>query len=391
MAFKHVHLKPGKERLIAARHPWIFDGAVDRGRTGDLEPGPVTVRGHDGRVLAVGTWNPRSALAVRVFAFEERPLDERFFAERFAAARELRRAVVPEDTDALRLVNAEGDGLPGLVVDGFAGHLAVQVGTPGLWALSEAWLPALAKAFEPLSAQLKPNQAAANRERMDAPAGPLLGDPPAEVVAREGSLSFVVPLGAGQKTGFYCDQRENRAMVAALSRGARVLDCHAYTGAFGVHCLAAGARAVTCVDTSDEALALAARNADLAGGAGRFAAVRADAGAFLREAGETFDVVVIDPPALARQRRHLDAAARMYKDLFLAGLKRIDPAGGWLLACSCSAAVDRRLFDQIVFAAVKDSGRGAAVVRRTGAGPDHPVSVFHPEGEYLKASLLAVR
>ncbi|HUT76394.1 MAG TPA: class I SAM-dependent methyltransferase, partial [Polyangia bacterium] len=283
MAFKRIHLKPGKERLVASRHPWIFDGAVDRERTGSPEPGPATVHGHDGRVLAVGTWNPRSALAVRVFAFDERPLDEHFFAARFTAARELRRSMVPEDTDAMRLVGAEGDGLPGLVVDDFAGHLALQVGTPGLWALREAWLPALAKVFEPRSAQLKPNQAVANREHMEAPAGPLLGSPPAEVVVREGGLSFVVPLGAGQKTGFYCDQRENRAIVAALSRGARVLDCHAYTGAFGVHCLAAGARAVTAVDSSEEALAIALRNAALvAGGVDRFSAVRADAGAFLR-------------------------------------------------------------------------------------------------------------
>jgi 23S rRNA (cytosine1962-C5)-methyltransferase len=386
-----VHLRPGKERLLAARHPWIFDGAVDRGRTGAVEPGPVRVRAPDGRVLAVGTWNPDSALAVRVFAFEDRPLDETFFAERFAGARALREAAVAPDTDALRLVNAEGDGLPGLVVDGFAGHLAVQVGTPGLWALRDAWLPGLARVFEPLSALLKPNQAAANREHMEAPAGPLFGAPPAEVTVREHGVSFVVPLAAGQKTGFYCDQRENRSLVASLARGARVLDCHAYTGAFGAHCLAAGARAVTAVDTSEEALAVAARNAGLAGGADRFAAVRKDAGAFLRETDGRFDVVVIDPPALAKQRRHLDAAARMYKDLFLAGLTRIDPAGGFLLCCSCSAAVDRKLFEQIVFAAVKDSGRDATVLRRTGAGPDHPVSVFHPEGEYLKASLLAVR
>lgn len=389
MAYPILFLKPGKGRLAASRHPWIFDGAIDVERSEDAAIGPVEVRDAAGELVGIGTYNPSSALAVRLLTRRRRELDESFFAERFSRARELRRRVVPADTDGFRLLNGEGDGLPGLIVDHFAGHLVAQIGTPGIDRLRPVWLPALERELAPRSILLKANQSAANREKMRAPAGQLLGETPDLVAIRERGLDLTAAPGPGQKTGFFCDQRDNRALVAGLARGRRVLDCYAYTGAFAAHALAGGAAAVTCVETSEPALAILARDLESVGADGARRAVRADAVEFLRGCGERFDIAVVDPPALAKRRRHLERASRLYGEIFASAMRLLEP-GGLMLACSCSAAVDRRLFDQILAAAARRAERDARLLRRSGAAADHPISAFHPEGEYLKASLLQV-
>ncbi|MDD5308295.1 MAG: class I SAM-dependent rRNA methyltransferase [Deltaproteobacteria bacterium] len=390
MSYPTIFLKAGKDGPLKARHPWVYAGAVDASRTGEAPAGPVEVRDDKENLIGVGTYSPTSAIAVRMFAFEDARLDEAFFRARFGSALALRRAVLPADTDGYRLVNSEGDGVPGLVVDSFAGHLVVQVGTAGIDALTHAWLPALLASARPLSIRSRADQSAANREGMEAPRGTLAGDPPQRTDIREAGLAFTVDLEHGQKTGFFFDHRENRRLVASLARGRNVLDGFSHTGAFACNALAAGAKRVVAVESSEAAAALLDENVRRTGRREACEIATGDCFELVRKGGETFDIVILDPPSLAKRRQHVDRAARAYKDLFLHGLRRVSP-GGFLLACSCSGAVDRRLFDQIVFAAALDAGRPVRVLARRGAAPDHPVSVYHPEGEYLKALLLAVQ
>ena len=389
MAYPKLFLKKGKEAFVASRHPWVFDGALDLGRSRGAEPGPVELCSSDGAFVGIGTFNPASAISVRLLARERVELDEAFFAGRLRTAAALRAAIVPGDTNAYRLVNSEGDGLPGLVVDRFADHLVVQVGTPGMAALEPAWLPALVAAARPASILQRANQSAANRERMTAPSGQLAGETPALVDVAEHGVRLRVDPHHGQKTGFFCDQRDTRAIVRGLAAGRRVLDGYAYTGAFTAHALAGGSASVTAVESSPSAAELVPVNAELAvaGGAQRVSVVRGDCAELLGAAGDAFDLVIVDPPALAKKRQHVEKAARLYVDLFAKALRRTAP-GGYLVACSCSAAVDRGLFEQVLAAASREAGRETRIVHRGGAGADHPTSAFHPEGEYLKTAVL---
>jgi 23S rRNA (cytosine1962-C5)-methyltransferase len=389
MAYPKLYLKKGKEAVAASLHPWVFDGALDVGRSGGAAPGPIELCGPDGALVGVGTYNPASAISVRLFSRERVALDETFFTSLLRSAAALRESSVPRDTDAYRLVNSEGDGLPGLVVDHFAGHLVVQIGTPGIAALEEAWIAALEAIVRPASILLRANQSAANRERMAAPSGQLVGVTPPTVDIVERGVRLRVDPHCGQKTGFFCDQRDTRALVGDLARGRRILDGYAYTGAFTAHALVGGAESATAVESSQPAAELIAVNADLAvpGGAQRVSVVNGDCAEFLGAADEKFDVVVIDPPALAKRRQHVEKAARLYVDLFARALRHTVP-GGFLVACSCSAAVDRELFEQILAASSREAGRETRIAHRGGAGADHPTSAFHPEGEYLKTAVL---
>jgi 23S rRNA (cytosine1962-C5)-methyltransferase len=389
MPYPVIHLKAGRDQIAKTRHPWVYGGSVDASRSPGVVAGAVEVRDSRGDLVGVGTYSPSSAIAARMFAFEDARLDESFFRSRFGSALALRRAVVPEDTDGYRLLNSEGDGVPGLVVDSFAGHLVVQVGTAGVDALVSSWLPALVAVARPLTVRSRADQTAANREGMEAPRGPLVGEPPPRVTIRESGIAFAVDLEHGQKTGFFFDQRENRRLVASLAGGKIVLDGFSHTGGFACHALRAGAKRVLAVESSPAAADLLRENAGSTERADACQVAIADCFELVRESRETFDVIVLDPPALAKRRQHVERAARAYKDLFMHGLKRVSP-GGFLLACSCSGAVDSRLFDQIVFAAALDARRSVRILARRGAAPDHPVSVYHPEGEYLKALLLAV-
>jgi 23S rRNA (cytosine1962-C5)-methyltransferase len=389
MTYPKLELKRGKEAVAASLHPWVFDGALEHASARGVPAGPVELCAAGGALVGVGTYNPSSAIAVRLFSRERTALDAAFFAGRFRDALALRRATVPADTDAFRLVNSEGDGLPGLVIDSFAGHLVAQVGTPGMDGLRESWLAALADVIAPASILLRANQSAANRERMAAPSGQLAGlTPPIVDVVERGVRLRVDPHG-GQKTGFFCDQRDTRVLAGRLASGRRVLDCFAYTGAFTAHALAGGALAVTAVESSPAAAELIPANAELAapGGAARVAVERADCARFLGDSREEFGLVVVDPPALAKRRQHVEKAARLYVELFARGLRRTAP-GGFLVACSCSAAVDRELFDRLLTAASREAGRAARIVRRGGAGADHPIALAHPEGEYLKTAVV---
>ena len=385
-------LKPGREKSLRHRHPWIFSGAVERVE-GSPQPGDaVAVAGADGQPLAWAAWSPSSQIRARVWSFDAADrIDEAFLAARLEGAVARRAPLLDEDHDACRLVHSESDGLPGLVVDRYGDTAVVQLLSAGAERWRDFWPGALAKAagvravFERSDAEVRTLEGLAPR------AGPMLGDAPGLVRIREAGLAYDVDVVHGQKTGFFLDQRDNRALAARLAKGCEVLNAFCYTGGFTVAALAGAARRVVSVDTSEEALALGRRNVE----ANRLSPDRAEwvaADVFeylrkLRDQGRRFGLIVLDPPKFAPTERHVEKAARAYKDINLFAMKLLAP-GGSLLTFSCSGAIGPELFQKIVAGAAADARADLLIERRLGASADHPVSIHFPEGEYLKGLLL---
>jgi 23S rRNA (cytosine1962-C5)-methyltransferase len=370
-------------------HPWLFSGSVARAE-GSHEAPLARVVDSVGRPLGVGLYSPRSQIRVRLLTWGEGEpafIDQRFFAARLAEAQALRRAVLPPDTTGYRLVNAEGDGLPGWTVDRYGDVLVSQVTAAGLEALRTEAYGALAEAL-PGTAILQSNDLPARRaEDLTREDEVIAGEIPAEVAFRESGLHFTADLEAGQKTGFYCDQRENRRLVERYAAGRSVLDLFAHSGAVGLYALRGGATRVVHVESSAPLIERGRRHYEANGLSGdRAEWVKANVFEDLRQRSERYDLVVCDPPPLVRKRADLDAAARAYKDLNRLALQRLAP-GGLFLTFSCSGAVDTKLFRQILFAAAVEAGVRLALLAPLGAAPDHPVAVTHPQGEYLKGWL----
>jgi 23S rRNA (cytosine1962-C5)-methyltransferase len=385
-----LFLRSGKDRPVRLGHPWVFSGAI-RDLDPALPPGSIVrLRAADGDVLGMGYANPRCTIAVRLLSRREEPIDAAFVARRVAAAIALRAQVVPDETDAYRLINGEGDGLPGILVDRYGGALVVQILTAGAELLRPLLVTALVEQLRPRVIVERSEGGVRATEGLAPSTGVLAGTAVDEEAVRENGLRFVVVPGGGQKTGHFCDQRENRARVRALAAGASVLDAFAYHGGFAVHAGAGGAARVVAVDSSGAAIAAAERHWTLnrlpPDGA---AFVAADVGRFLRESDETFDLLIIDPPALVKQRKDVGRGARAYKDLNLWALRRARP-GARLCTFTCSQHVDAELFRKIVAGAAADAGRVVSVLAHLGPGPDHPVALGHPEGEYLHGLLLRV-
>jgi 23S rRNA (cytosine1962-C5)-methyltransferase len=314
-------------------------------------------------------------------------------AERLAAALAARaRHPLLGGTNALRLVNAEGDGLPGLVVDRFADVVVVRAGSAAWLARAEAVAEELRRQTGACVGLARPDVAALRREGAHAEPCTLWGEPPSEpVVVEEGERRYLADVAHGQKTGFYLDQRDARELVKKLAAGERVLDLFSYTGGFAVAALHGGAREVVLVDSSRDALALAERNVRAAGAdAARARAVLGDGFEFARKEASGFGLAIADPPPLARRKADVPRAARAYKDVLLHLLRAAAP-GARVLAFSCSHHVGPELFRKIAFGAALDAGRDARVAAELGAPADHPVSLFHPEGRYLTGLLLEVR
>jgi 23S rRNA (cytosine1962-C5)-methyltransferase len=387
-----VHLLPGRDKAVRDGHPWVFSGAVARVEGARNAP-LAWVLDATGKPLGLGFLSPRSQIRVRMLAGGHeagRPA----FAARLAEALALRRAVVPADTTGYRLINAEGDGLPGWTVDRFGAVLVSQVTVAGLEALRGEAYAALAESL-PGSAIVQLDDLPARRaEGLPAEAGRrevVRGEVPDEAAFTESGLHFTADLSGGQKTGFYCDQRESRRLVERLAGGRAVLDLFAHTGAFGVYALRGGARQVTHVESAARSIALGRRHHDANGlEAARAEWVKANVWEDLRQRTALYDLVICDPPPLARKRGDVHAAARAYKDLNRLAFSRLAP-GGLLLTFCCSGAVDAKLFRQILFAAAVEAGARAALLAQLGAAPDHPVAITHPQGEYLKGWLVAAR
>jgi 23S rRNA (cytosine1962-C5)-methyltransferase len=385
-----IHLRPGRDKSVREGHPWIFSGAVER-LVGPGDAPVVRVLDASGRPLGLGFHSPRSQIRVRMLAATDR-VDRAFFSKRIHEALALRSAILPPDTTGFRVLNAEGDGLPGWTVDRFGDVLVSQITVAGLEALRGEAYAALAEAFPGLSI-LQVNDLPARRAEGLSHQGveAILGSPPAEEAFLECGFQLTAELAGGQKTGFYCDQRENRRRTESLAEGRTVIDLFAHTGAFGVYALRGGASRVVLVESSARLIERGRQHVEMNGfESGRAEWVKANVFEDLRQRTERYGLVICDPPPLVRKRPDLDAAARAYKDLNRLALQRVEP-GGLFLTFSCSGAVDTKLFRQILFAAAVEAGVRVALLEPLAAAPDHPVDIRPPQGEYLKGWLAMVR
>ncbi|MDW8205099.1 MAG: class I SAM-dependent rRNA methyltransferase [Cytophagales bacterium] len=406
MSYPILQLRPKKERAVLLRHPWIFSGAVQQlppAANGDI----VEVRTAEGQTLAWGFFSPESQIVCRLFAFakgmnatgkwagyERNPtlqFNTAFWESKISHALALRRRLIDSaSTNCYRLLHAEGDFFPGLIADVYNDTVVLQVLIKG----TETLLPQIAQAIRKQGFQyifLKSKFSTHHLEGLPAESH-WIGEPRPEmpIEVKEHYVKFLVNPEKGQKTGFFIDQRENRLLLRRFAEGKRVLNTFAYTGGFSIYALAGGACEVVSVDISKEAVALSEDNVRLNfGSQAAHKAVAADCFDYLRQMNEEFDIVVLDPPAFAKNARAVPNAARGYKDLNYLALKKIKPQG-LLLTFSCSQNIDKVLFQKIVFGAAADAGREVRILQHLEQPADHPVNIYHPEGEYLKGLLLWV-
>ena len=387
-------LKPDRDKSLLRHHPWVFTGAV-ASVTGNPDSGAtVTVHSASGKFLACAAFSPHSQIIARIWTWDEsEEVDEAFFKRRLPQAI-ARRESLKTTTNAVRWVNAESDGLPGVVVDRYGEFAVCQFLSAGAerWkttvAETVAAQPGIAGVFERSDVDVR------EKEGLRPVLGSLIGKPPPPLIEiQEGDCRFWVDVHHGHKTGFYLDQRDNRAMLANYTAGREVLNCFAYTGGFGVWALRGGAARVTNIDTSASALALAHRNVELNGmEASRVENVEGDVFRLLRQYRDSrrqFDMIILDPPKFAESRSQVEAASRGYKDINLLALKLLRPGGG-LFTFSCSGLITPDLFQKVVAGAALDSGREVQIVGRLTQAADHPVALNFPEGEYLKGLMCRV-
>ncbi len=386
-------LKPGREKSLKRRHPWVFSGAIAKVE-GTPELGEtVEVRSGDGEMLAVAAYSPHSQIRARAWAWGECEIDAKLITQRIEDAASVRAALaIDKASDALRLVHGESDGLPGVIADRYGETVVVQILSAGAerWreAIADALarLPGVERIWERSDAQVR------ELEGLQPRSGLLRGTPlPGAPVIREHDLKFTVEVAAGHKTGFYLDQRDNRLLLRGLASGKEVLDCFCYTGAFTLNALRGGAQAVMAVDSSAAALEMARANAELNGlpqaewlEGDVFQTLRR-----LRDQGRRFDAIVLDPPKFAPTAAHAERASRAYKDINLFAFKMLRP-GGVLMTFSCSGGVSADLFQKIIAGAALDAGVDTRIEAWLHAAADHPVALNFPEGEYLKGLLLRV-
>lgn len=399
-----VVLKKGKERSLLRRHPWVYDTAVARVAGKPASGQTVRVVSNEGRALGLGAYSPASSLRVRMWDFDASvDVDDPQFLERRLTQAVTARKFLLERTNARRLVFGEADGIPGLIVDCYGDWLVTQFQSAGVEAKREFVARTLMQITGARGVFDRSDAATRQREGLPSRVGVLLGDePPALIEVVEDGVKYGVDVRLGHKTGFYIDQRESRLSAQKIARefrrqtgrGLRALNCFCYTGGFSLALIKGGADEVVSVDSSAEALSRARANADLNGfDTSRMIFKEADVFEFLRQQrdlGETYDLVVLDPPKFASSHYHVERAARAYKDINLNGM-RLLRAGGHLLSFSCSGAIDVDLFQKILAGAVFDAGRTAWAVDRFGAGFDHPLLMTYPEGEYLKGLHLLMR
>jgi 23S rRNA (cytosine1962-C5)-methyltransferase len=390
-----VTLKRGREKSLRQQHPWIFSGAIERV---DGTPGlgeTVVINSADGAFLATAAWSPASQIRARVWSFDARDaIDAAFLDQRVRAAVRARAPLLDAGHSGCRLIHGESDGLPGLIADRYGDVVVVQFASAGADAWREPLIAALQQAsgcatvFERSDAEVRTLEGLLPR------VGIVAGSLATHVPLVEDALAYRVDVAHGQKTGFYLDQRDNRRRIRDLARERDVLNCFCYTGGFSIAALAGGARSALSIDSSAEALALAALHVTDNG----LDAARVewrDADVFselrkLRDSARSFDLIVLDPPKFAPTAHHVDKATRAYKDVNLLALKLLRP-GGLLATFSCSGGISADLFQKIVAGAALDARVDAAIVGRFGPAADHPVALGFPEGDYLKGLLISKR
>ncbi len=387
-------LNPGREKSLQRRHPWIFAGAVSS-ISGEPQPGDtVELISARGEFLAQAAYSPQSQIRARVWTWDrDESVDSSFLRTRLERSIQSR-SLLQSYGDAVRLVHAESDGLPGIVVDSYRDVIVLQCLTWGAERWRDVLVEAITDLCKPATLYERSDVDVRALEGLPERAGLLAGSPlSGRVQVREHGLKFLVDLLAGHKTGFYLDQRTNRLLAQQLSANREVLDCFSYTGAFAAHALQGGASKVTLVEDSRDALGIAGENLALNGlpeskaefiGGNAFQVLRN-----FRDEARQFDMVILDPPKFAPTRATAERAARGYKDINLLALKLLRP-GGILLTFSCSGGVDAALFQKIVAGAALDAGVHARILQRLSQGADHPVALNFPEGEYLKGLVLEV-
>jgi 23S rRNA (cytosine1962-C5)-methyltransferase len=391
-----VAIKAKKEGPLVRKHPWVFASSLARIDGG---PGPgdtVDVLGSKGTEFGKGAYSPASQIRIRMWTFDMGEIvDPAFFRRRMERALAARTELkLTKDTSAWRLINAESDGLPGLIIDLYGEVAVCQFLTSGSERWRETIVDQLNAVLNPVSVFERSDAPVRQKEGLSPRNGFICGKVPPELIdIREQGLKFLVDIRQGHKTGFYIDQRENRAMVMAHAADKSVLNCFSYSGGFGVAALAGGASAVTNIDMSASAIELCEKNAALNGfDAHRVENIEGDVFKELRtfrDSARRFDMIVLDPPKFADSRHQLPNACRGYKDINLLAAKLLNP-GGLLFTFSCSGLMDADLFQKIVFDAALDAGRDVRIVRRMTQGADHPVSLNFPEGAYLKGLLCQV-
>ncbi len=379
-----------KARRARIGSPWIFSNEIrmdDAAKA--IAPGAiVNVRGEDGRAFGTGYFNPKSLIAVRLLTEDcDAAVDEDFFVDRFKRAAALRDSLYPRPF--YRLLHAEGDGVPGLVIDRFGDTLSVQIGTAGMEKQRDAMLAALDRVLRPATVILRADAPSRALEGLDSYVKTVKGEGH-RIAVEENGARYIADLREGQKTGWYYDQRDNRAFIAALAKARTVLDAYSYTGGFGILAAKAGAKEVVCLDSSQAALALAEESARANSVA--IKPVKADVFEELERlgvAGERFDIVLADPPPFVKSKKDLEPGAKAYRKLARLAASVVAP-GGMLMLASCSHNIAPERFAAECAQGLHRAGRRAALIRQAGAGPDHPVHPFLPESAYLKALAYAL-
>ena len=389
----HLILKPGRDKSLKRRHPWVFAGAIARVEGNPASGETVELRSADGEFLAVAAYSPASQIRARVWDWQPRDIDAAFFSQRITQAARARESLLGgNDTDSARLIHGESDGLPGVIADLYGDTVVVQLLAAG----AERWrdaiadelarLPGIVRVYERSDADVRALEGLPSRS------GWLLGPPlTAPLIIHEHGLQFKVEIEAGHKTGYYLDQRDNHLFLKNISVNKAVLDCFCYSGGFALNALAGAARSVTAIDSSGPALATARANAER-NNLQQAEWIEGDVFQTLRkfrDQDRRFDIIVLDPPKLAPTAAHAEKASRAYKDANLLGFKLLNP-GGVLMTYSCSGGVSPDLFQKIVAGAALDAGVDARVEAWHHAAADHPVLLNFPEGEYLKGLVCRV-
>jgi len=396
MSLPVVSLKPRRAQPILNRHPWVFEGAIGQ-LTGDPQPGAeVFVQSKDGHAIGRGLYNPHSNIRVRMYTWDpDEPIGNALFSARIDEAADLRQSLInPESTTASRVFFSEADGLSGLIVDRYGDWLLVQLTSFALAERQEELFDLLEKRFGPRGIWLRTEKGIRESEGLEISDGLVRGEePPRPLAILENGLKFEVDVTQGQKTGGFLDQQENHLAVAQRVRGHRVLDLFCYAGGFGVTAAALGkASAVVGVDSSEPALDIARRNADLNGVSDQTEFIKSDAFKFLEEAsgnGEQFNTVIVDPPKMTRRRKGLAGALRGYRSLNELAVKLISPSG-LLVTCSCSGLISRGDLESMLAAVATSTGRRIQILESRGQSADHPVSPNCPENAYLKCLVCRV-
>jgi 23S rRNA (cytosine1962-C5)-methyltransferase len=392
--YTEIILKPGKDQSLLRFHPWVFSGAIKKINGSVNEGDLVTVRSHTGEFLATGHYQIGS-IALRIISFREVAIDQHFWIDKISNAWALRKAIGlagNQQTNVFRLINAEGDGMPGLVVDYYNGVAVMQSHSIGMYLqrneIIEAMQTVLGKSLT--TVYDKSEKTLPFKAEISSKDGYIFGEMPENHEVTEYGLRFNVDWEEGQKTGFFIDQRENRKLVQEISAGRDVLNMFCYTGGFSFAALRGGASLVHSVDSSAKAIELTKRNVELNFPDDmRHQAFATDAFTFMKDIQDKYDLIILDPPAFAKHRDALKQALQGYKRLNTRAFKQIRP-GGILFTFSCSQIVSRDKFREAVFSAAAISGRKVSIIHQLSQPADHPVNIYHPEGEYLKGLVLYV-